>query len=289
MTQAEFQLQLRKEDSQLVFDGDLTGAAEALYCSESLVVCGDVQSGITLLVEGDVTIRGSLYDVSLTATGNVTIDGSFSGTGKGKITSGGSVTVNVVNGQIIIAKENITILTESLNAELLAYDKVVAAAARIVGGKTEASNDIAVNSLGSTDGRQTKVYLGNRKKLLPRLNDIENERKILNDRLPKINNCIYRWNRIRIEGVKLTAEQEKMLDKLRVMRDSYPRQMDLFKRETDHLKLLLKDKTESLLSVHGSLFENVLIDINGFKEVTNAEYHAIKYYMGAFKLHRVPL
>ncbi|HLP18483.1 MAG TPA: FapA family protein [Bacteroidota bacterium] len=284
MTQTDFLQQLRKEDSKSFFDGTISGSRETLFCPESLVVSGDIASGTKLIVEGDVNVQGSVLEASLTATGNIVVDGSFAGAGKGKITSAADVTVKVVHGQAIIAQGTITILTEAINADLCAYNSIEASSARIVGGKTEASNEINVRVVGSDDGRSTKVYLGNRKKLLQRLNDIGVEKKVLNERLPKINKCIYQWNRFRIEGLVITNEQEIMLEKLRVMRDSFPRQMDLFRKETDHLKMLLREKNDSTLSVFDTLFENVLIDINGLREVTDAQHHAVKYFMGSHKL-----
>jgi uncharacterized protein (DUF342 family) len=289
MTQVEFLSMLRKENEQYFFDGRITGTREGLYCPGTLTVCGDIDSGTTLVVEGDVIVHGSVFDVSLTATGNVTIEESFIGTGRGKITSGIDVNVKAVNMQSIVAKGNIAISAEALNADLRAYDKIDAPFARIIGGKCEASNEIVIKTLGSDDARQTKVYLGNKKKLLQRLNDILNEKKSLEERLPKINNCIYRWNRIRIEGIVLTPEQELMLDKLRLIRDSFPRQRELFEKENENLKVLLKNKAESTLCVNDVIHENVLVDINGIKEVTDCQYRSVKFCMGAHKLFRAPL
>lgn len=289
MTQAEFTSRLRKENEQFIFDNHLPSGDEALFCPGSLTINGDVMAGATLIVEGDVTVHGSVFDASLTATGNVAVEDSFIGSGRGKITSGVDVRVKAVNSQAIVAKGNIAIAAEALNADLRAYDTIDATFARITGGKTEASNEIIVKSLGSDDARQTKVYLGNRKKLLQRLNDITNEKKSLEERLPKINKCIYRWNRIRIEGVVLSAEQEAMLDRLRLMRDSYPRQRELFEIENENLKTLLKSKVDASLAVKDTIFENVLIDINGFKEVTETAYRAVRYYMGDHRLFRAPL
>ncbi|MGE5313143.1 MAG: FapA family protein [Acidobacteriota bacterium] len=284
MTQDEFLAKLSKEGEDYVLDGNLGGATERLFCPASLIVRGDIESGTSIVVEGDVTVRGSVFDASVTATRSVTVEESFVGSGKGKITSGIDVTVKVINAQSVVAKGNITIGAESLNADLHAYDAIEASGARIVGGKSEASNAITVRNLGSEDGRQTKVYLGNRKKLLQRMNEIGNEKKSLNERLPKINRCIYKWNRVRIDGVVLTDEQEKMLEKLRTMRDSFPRQMELFRKESDHLKMLLREKVDSVLTIRESIYENVLVDINGYREVTDSEQKSIRYYMGDHRL-----
>jgi uncharacterized protein len=289
MTQQEFLLKVRKEGFVWYYDGDLGGATETLLFTDPLTITGDIESGVTLIVEGNVIVTGSIFDASVTATGNVTIKESFIGSGKGKIVCGMDVWVKAVNGQSIVAKGNILIGVEALNADLRAYDKIDAKDARIVGGKTEASNEIVVQSLGSDDARQTKVYLGNRKKLLQRINEILSEEKSLNDRLPKINKCIYRWNRIKVDGISLSDDQETMLAKLRSMRDTFPRQTDLFRKEIDQLNALLKDKIDSSLVIKGAIHENVLVDINGYKEVTDRESHGIRFYMGIHALVKVPL
>ncbi len=270
------------------FDGNLPATTETIFYSKPLIVEGDIESGVSLIVEGDLTVRGSVFDAAVTSTGCVSITESFIGAGKGKLVSGVNVSVKAINGQSIVAKGSVTIGVEALNADIRAYEKIDAHTARIVGGKTEASNEISVLNLGSEDSRQTKVYLGNRKKLLQRINEILSEEKSLNDRLPKINKCIYRWNRIKVDGIQLTEDQETMLAKLRTMRDSYPRQAELFRKEVDHLNSLLKDKIESTLVVKGSLFENVLVDINGIKEVTDQTYQNIRFHMGVQALVKLP-
>jgi uncharacterized protein (DUF342 family) len=289
MTQQEFLEKIRKDGTINIFDGNISGATETLFYTEPLTITGDVESGIALIVEGDVIVNGSVFDAALTSTGSATIRHAFTGAGKGKVVSGMDVSVSVINGQSIVAKRSIAIAVESLNADLRAYNTIDAHAARIVGGKIEASNEILVHTLGSQDSRQTKVYLGNRKKLLQRINDIAAEEKSLNDRLPKINKCIYRWNRYVVEGIELSADQEGMLAKLKTMRDSFPRQADIFRKEIDQLKTLLKEKIDSSLIVHGTLYENVLIDINGFKEVTDQTLQSIQYYMGIHTLQKAPL
>ena len=289
MNQIEFLSKIRKDGLSSIYDGNINGTNETLFFTGQLTIDGDIESGASLIVEGDVMVNGSVYDASLTSTGNVTIMESFIGSGKGKIVSGMNVSLSVINGQTIVAKGSITIAVEALNADVRAYNRIDAHAARIVGGKTEASHEIVVHNLGSQDGRQTKVYLGNRKKLLQRINEISVEEKSLNDRLPKIQNCIYRWNRIKVDGIPLSDEQETMLDKLRTMRDTFPRQADLFRREVEQLKALLKEKIDSTLTVRGTIYENVLVDINGNKEVTEHSVQAIQYYMGIHALQKAPI
>jgi uncharacterized protein (DUF342 family) len=289
MTQAEFTSKLVKAGNVNTFEGNILSSTEHIQCTGSLVVNGDIESGVTLLVEGDCTVHGSVFEVSLTATGNVRVDESFIGGGKGKIVSGNDVWVSVVNGQVIIAKGSVTISVEAVKADITSYDKIDASLARIVGGKVEAGTEIVVKSLGSDDGQQTKIYLGNRKKLIQRLTDIANEEKNLNESLPKINDGIYKLNRLKVDGKALSPEQEAMVARLRTMRDSYPRQMELFKKEVEHVNLLLKEKSNATLSVREAVHENVLVDINGFKEVTETTLSTVRYKMGANGLLKEPL
>jgi len=289
MTQAEFTSKLTNDGKTFRIDGNITGGTEHLQCAGSLEVHGDIESGVTLIVEGDCVVHGSVFETSLTATGSVRIDESFVGSGKGKAVSGADVWISVINGQSIVARGSVTIGIEALKADITAYDKIHAPNDRIIGGKIEAGTEIVVRTLGSEDSQQTKVYLGNRKKLIQRLTDISTEEKNLNDSLPKINDGIYRLNRMKLDGVALSREQETMGARLRTMRDSYPRQMDLFKKEIAQLNLLLKEKSNATLSVNGSVYENVLIDINGFKEVTETSLTTIRYKMGANGLLKEPL
>jgi uncharacterized protein len=289
MTKADFTSKLKKNGDVSSFDGNIAGTEEKLHCAGSLLINGDVESGVTLVVEGDCTIHGSVFEASVTATGSVHVDEAFIGGGKGKIVSGRDVWVSVINGQSVVAKGSVTVAVEALKADIVAYDKVDASSARIVGGKIDAGTEISVKTLGSEEASQTKIYLGNRKKLIQRLTDISNEEKLLNDSLPKINDGIYKLNRLKLDGVALSPEQEAMVSRLRTMRDSYPRQMELFKKEIEQVNQLLKEKSNASLCVHEAIFENVLVDINGFKEVTETPLHSLRYKMGAHGLLKEPL
>ena len=289
MTQAEFITKLHHAGDTYTFDGNIVGATDHFLCTGSLVVNGDIESGVALVVEGDCTVHGSVFETSLTATGSVRVDESFIGSGKGKILSGHDVWVSTINGQAIVAKGSVTIGVEALKSDITAYDKINATIARIVGGKIEAGTEIIVKTLGSEAALQTKIYLGNRKKLIQRLTDISNEEKNLNDSLPKINDSIYKLNRMKVDGIVLSADQEAMGTRLRTMRDSYPRQMELFKKEIEQVNALLKEKSNATLSVREAVFENVLIDINGYKEVTDSSLYGVRFKVGATGLLKEPL
>jgi uncharacterized protein len=289
MTQVEFTSLLTKNGKTSIFEGNLLGDAESLHAIGPLEVHGDIESRVTLTVEGDLLVTGSVFEAALTVTGNVRIGQSFIGGGKGKIDAGGNVHIGIVNGQTIVAKGNITIGIEAIRSDITAYDKIDAGFARIIGGKIEAGNEIIVKLLGNEEGQQTKVYLGNRKKLIQRLTDISNMEKQLNDSLPKINDGIYKLNRLRVDGVRLTPEQDAMGARLRTMRDSYPRQMELFKKEIENLNQLLKEKNNATLSIREGIYENVMVDINGYKEVTDSPLGSLRYRMGSTGLLKEPL
>jgi uncharacterized protein len=289
MTQAEFTSKLRTEGTTTVFEGRLISDTEQLHAAGPLEVRGDIESGTVLTVEGDVTVKGSVFEVQLTVTGNVVIEQAFIGGGKGKIEAGGNITVAVINGQTIVAKGNITIGVEAIRAEIVAFGNIDAREARIIGGKVEAGNEIIVKMLGNEEGVQTKVYLGNRKKLIQRLTDISNEEKRLKESLPKINDGIYKLNRMKVDGMTLTPEQEAMGARLRTMRDSYPRQMELFKKEVERVNELLREKTNAALSIRDGIYENVMVDINGLKEVTDSPLGSLRYRMGTVGLLKEPL
>lgn len=289
MTQGEFTSKLVKEGKNTVFEGSLTGGTEPLQATGPLEITGDIESGIAITVEGDLHVKGSVFEAMLTVTGNVKIDQSFIGGGKGKIDATGNVRVSIVNGQSIVSKGCVTIDVEAIRADIVAFDKIDANFARIIGGKIEAGNEITVKVLGNEEGQATKVYLGNRKKLIQRLTDISNAERQLAESLPKINEGIYKLNRLKVDGIALTREQEAMGMKLRTMRDSYPRQLELFKKEIEHLNQLLKEKNNAALSIREGIYENVMVDINGYKEVTDNPLGSLRFRMGATGLLKEPL
>ncbi|MGE5314485.1 MAG: FapA family protein [Acidobacteriota bacterium] len=289
MTQTELTSKLKTEGTRYVLEGSITGCADTLRVTGSLEVRGDIESGVTLMVEGDLTVKGSVFEAAITATGNVRIEEAFIGSGKGRVDAGGDVMLSVINGQSVSAKGSISIRVEAIKAEIVAYNKIDAPFARIVGGRIEAGNEMTVKTLGSEEGQSTKVYLGNRKKLIQRLTDISQEEKQLAERLPQINEGIYKLNRLKVDGVALTPEQESAANRLRALRDSYPRQMELFRKEIERVNQLLKEKTNATLSVLEGIFENVMVDINGFKEVTESPLRSLRYKMGATGLLKEPL
>ncbi len=285
MTQDIFLHQLQKTPTGFSFNGDISQSKTPLQCNGNLKITGNVDSGVVLNVIGNIEILGSVYESEITASDTVTVHQSFLGAGKGKITAR-NVVINSINGQIVEAKDTITIAVEALSAELIAGNKIQSPSARIVGGTAKAGAEIIALTIGDSEAQLTKIYLGNRKKILQLLNALNKEEEQLKANLPKITDGIYKLSRLKIDQGTLHADQQLTLNKLRAMKEQIPHRLDQIKAEIPALQQQLKEKHEAKLIVYESIFENVMIDFNGIKEVLSETVHATQFHLGVDGLVR---
>lgn len=123
---------------------------------------GDVRAGFAVNARGSVFVDGVVEDAVIKATRGVVVRGGFVGQGEGRIEAREDVVIGYVRNQTVVARRNLMIAGEAVNAVLCAGFAIRMDYPRsgIIGGQAVARDGIAVSSLGGLSETATSVIAG---------------------------------------------------------------------------------------------------------------------------------
>ena len=233
----------------------------------SLTVNGDVIGGFSVKVKKSLEIIGNVEDALIEGDGNVTIRKGFLGHGTGKVVAGGNVKLSHILNQTVISAKDVLLEKESVNGTIRAGGKIIAPRAVIAGGLVEAVHEIEVHTLGSGDGSGAKVQVGKRGRILERLNVLEKDLKQAEKQTAEVKEAVYRLVKLQIEGVPLGPDREQMLAKLQAAQKSLPTVIGSLQAEKAELQSDLQKNSDARIIVHGTVHDNVMIEVNGVRKL----------------------
>ena len=127
---------------------------------------GDVkiQNGVRDLFEvtatGNIDIRGLVESAVIETTGDLVSAGGMAGRDRGKIRTGGDLTIRYIDSTLVHVGGNLLIERETINCEVLVHGKVDSPRASIIGGRLVSIGPIDVSTIGSDACTPTDVVVG---------------------------------------------------------------------------------------------------------------------------------
>ncbi len=236
----------------------------------SLVIRGDIHGDMVVKVGNKLTVLGDVDDAIIEAGGDVTIKNGFMGRGHGKIVAGGSVSVQHVRNQKIVSNNDVRIERECINGLIAAKRSILAPRAVIAGGFLEADELVEVGELGRLDGGQVKVRVGRRGRIVERLAGIEKEMRQGEKNFADVKAAVYKLVRLKIDSGSLAPEREQMLTRLQETQRSLPKLLESLEAEKTSLSEELQKVGDAKLLVRGTISDNVFIEVNGARKLTDA-------------------
>ncbi len=264
-------------EPMLTIPGDVDFSTGDIDFVGSLTVRGDIKTGFRVKVKGNLDVQGNIEDAQVEVGGDVVVKKGFIGHGKGLLNAQGNVTIGHVQNQTVNTEKNITILQFCVNGTVSAGEKVLAHKAMIVGGTVDALSEIHAKALGSDQYSHTKVHIGRKGKILAKIavteKDIEQAKKSQND----VKDALYKLARLKIDmNGKLPEDKALLFNKLQAVQKSLPARMEQLEKTLEQLNQELKINYDAGLYVYETLYENVLIDINGTKEAMQSTVQAVR-------------
>ena len=253
----------------LTISGDVDFSTGNIDFVGSLKVLGDIKGEFTVRVRKDLEVVGGVEDARLEVGGNVTIHKGFTGAGKGILIAKGKVTVLHVLNQTIVCEKDIVVERESVNGTLKAGGRIVVSRGTIAGGTLEADEEVDVQNLGSGEHTQARVRVGRKGRLIERLGQLEKEIKHSEKQVADVKDGVFRLIRMKLDAGALPPEKEELLNKLQDIHRTLPDRMRALQDEQETLKNDLRQESSAQVNVRGTVFENVVIDINGSRKVVD--------------------
>jgi len=126
-------------------------------CVGSVRVTGNICSGFSVRVGGDLEVNGGIEDATVYCAGNILVRGGMFGGGEGSVTAEGDITVKYAQGSKISAGGDVVVGGELLNCQVTARGNVLVKGrkGKIAGGEINAAKEIQAHEIGSDAGTQT--------------------------------------------------------------------------------------------------------------------------------------
>ncbi len=232
-------------------------------------VGGDVRGGVAVRAGKHAHVFGGVEDAVIECGGDVTVDKGFIGHGQGRICAGGDVRVHHVRNQLVRSRGNVFIGVESIDARIEAEGKVTGVTAALIGGCVEAGGGVEMKTIGNSENSRVSIRAGRRGRILLRLAEIDKGYREIENQLRLLRQDLYGHNLARIRG-PLHADQAKDLQKVQTLVDLTVNKLGAVQREREALVQELRQARDPNIVVHHIIHENVSIDINGARMVTDA-------------------
>ena len=217
-------------------------------------------------VQKNLEIRGNVGDATIVAGGNVLIKNGFLGRGKGSIVAGGDVMIQHVLNQSITSEKKVIIEREAVCAKISAGDAIVSPKARFVGCILRGGKEIEVLDLGNGEDSQAIVHVGRRAELLEKYNSLVIGLEQFNKQSTEIRDYVYKLVRMQLDA-PLTEEQNNLFAKLKVLQAELPVTAKNLQKEKAEIEMALQLTGSARVIVRGTVYVNVLLDINGVKKL----------------------
>ena len=251
-------------------NGDCDMSVGNIDFDGSVHVTGSVRSGNTIKATDRITVEGGVEAATLIAKGNVEVKGGLQGSSKGRIESGGSVTVLYAERGTIVADGPVK-LDVCIHSRVETGSTLHALGKRgaIIGGHVAATGDIVANYIGAISNTRTEIEVGFMPIKRTRIALIEKELERINADLVKLDQLdAY------LEKSKGTMDQA-MWEKLHISgvenRKINTDDKEAFKHELEQLKEELSHASESRVHAIHTAFAGSRITIGSSSYKVNDE------------------
>ncbi|MBD3390483.1 MAG: DUF342 domain-containing protein [Chitinivibrionales bacterium] len=277
-------------DQVLRIDSDVDYHTGDIDFTGDIVVSGDIRSGFCVQAGGSICVRGVIEDAVVKSQENIVVFGGFVGQGKGRMEARLDVVLAYVRNQTVIARRNIMISGESIDANLCAGSRILMESKKtgIIGGRAVARDLIAVNNLGGASEQSTSVCAGidfvanvHLARTRREIADLESTAQALAAEL----------NRIRRTRTGTAAQREARVRRRAAIEsqcDEGFKRIEMLKREQAELRKR-QHTLDAQVRVLGTVFPNVMIEIASYTHVIHAPARQCFFFVKAGEIRRQSL
>ena len=254
-----------------------------------VTVKGSIRDGFSVISGSDIVVSGVVEGATVKSQGNVLISIGIRGGGKAVVEAKGSITCGYIDQAKVFSESNILVTEAILHSDVSAKESISLLGSRkgqIVGGKIQASIEVACENLGGEMGTRTEVYVG----VLPEVAE-ERRRLVVNikemkERLESICANIEFLKQLDVkEG--LNNEKREVLTRLTKASFQMQNQLDVSEKRMRTLdELVARNKTEGCVRVKHTCHPGVSIHIRGLTYLVREPLHFVTFFYdeGAIQL-----
>jgi len=254
----------------------------------SIIVVGDVSSGMKVKASGDIKIKGMVENAFIEAGGDIKIKGAVVGRSENnipvsddlvKIEAIGSVSAKFVENAQITAGNKIMIQDWVIKSKLNAVNEIIvgkkdAKKGQIIGGSITSGILIKAKSIGSNAGAITHVQVGN-------ANDIETEKDKIGIQISHQTKALFELQKVFKDLKNNPTNQAKdMLKKAQLSKESFEKQLVVLRMQEANLEKEKKRATNAKVTVGVMAYSGTSINISKYsldiQEDTGGRSYSVK-------------
>lgn len=246
-----------------VVPGDIDYSTGNIEYEKSVVVNGDVKSGFSINCGGDLQVKGTIEDCSLTIGGNVLCKLGFIGQGKGIIDSKGDVNLGFIKNQTVKSRKNVNVAKEALNCNIFAKYSIAihGRPISVAGGKLMARDSITVYSVGNHSNIRTTLEIGTDFSLLEELQKTQQQLDDLSSNFQKLSESFKKFENIITNKKNFPEKNHTLFLKLTESIQKHKQQMDLLKQREKIIQNKVYSFGSAFISFKHAIYPGTIIKI----------------------------
>lgn len=254
----------------LIINEDVTASYGNVNFHGCVHIYGNVGSNVEIQAAGGVSVEGTVEAASIYTQGDVLIKNGMSGSGKGRIWSGGSITGRFFENAILHAEQDIDAGT-LMNSEAEAGGRVTTIGKRgsIIGGRTRAVLGVEVTNIGNRTQIETIIETGAGQEILDRMQKCQDEFEKLQSELIDVRNRI---NRFTNETKNSVSYRLILSEKMKI-----ENRIEKVKKEREEVQNLLS--MDGRINVLSRAYTGSVLIINRVRKKLRDDYKTGAFFM----------
>lgn len=259
-------------------NGDLDLKTGNIDFIGNVVIRGNVPSGYEVKAGGDIKVFGLVEAASIYAEGNIVISGGVSGGHKGIVSARGNIQAAYLNQADVQADQDIFVENSILHSNVQAGGSVYCKKALIIGGFLSVGRDLHMKEVGNRLFTKTDIRAGADTQLIEKENELNKEKKELNDNLQKLVNIEHKLLQIgKLKG-SLSEEQKAIILKQRATKDQIIQQLKEIDEEIEKLETEMNEKHDSSIYIYENIYPNTTLHFGKYAMQIQKKQSNIRYY-----------
>jgi len=244
----------------------------------SLRVSGQVCTGFTVKVGGNLEVSGNVEDAKIHVGGNILVRGGFVGAGEGEMHAAGDITVKYAVGQRISSGGSVAVGGELLNCQVTAKENVIVKGRRgkIVGGEINAGKRIEAAVIGSDAGTVTSLTVAFDAEAMRQYHVAKHEINRLKADDARVKENLVQLYKLQMSG-KLNAQQLAGLKKLEAFKNSVPDALVVLETKKAEIEECLKRLLDSKIVATEVVYPGVKAHVGVLVKEVDEEMKAVEF------------
>lgn len=254
----------------LIINEDVTSSYGNVRFHGCVHIYGNVGSNVEIQATGGVAVEGTVEAANIYTKGDVLIKNGMSGSGKGRIWSGGSITGRFFENAILHAERDID-AGSLMNSEAYAGGRVTTIGKRgsIIGGHTKAVYGMEVTNIGNRSQIVTEIETGASQEIMDKMQGCQDKYDKLQSELLDVKDRI---NRFTDETKNSVSYRLVLSEKMKI-----ENHIEKVKKEREEIQKIFS--ANGLIRVQSRAYTGTILTINCMIKKLKDDYKTGSFFM----------